>query len=123
MLQIKDYIIMALGLLLASTYFIMEDKVTTIQEEKESIIKDIAVCEANRFSLTRVIEDMNKDIEIYKVDINKSVSELEEWKSKPEVIKYVNIYKTVSDINISRSDCETYEDISNSFNGFSLNQL
>ena len=101
--------------------YLKEIKILT--DENNTLKAKEAVCQANAEVYLSTIADLKRDIHSYKIDTARKDRELDEYKSKPDGEKYKKMYDRLAQIKETQDDCKRYEDTSNAFNGFNLNNL
>ena len=116
----KDYImlIMAVAIMgMAGNIFFLESDLEDVklenvklEEKKEELIEEIGSLKSQRVSLEASILKQNLSIKLLEVDYNKSISDFNNWKSKPLKVKYKTIYKYRE---VKSNDCNTTKDIVN----------
>lgn len=126
-LNIKDYIIAGLSIALIGMWWSsnsLKDDLEDMTSERDKALLQVGVSDANNVSLSGVIQTQNRKIKALAVSKQKSLTELQRWKNKPEKVRYETIYKMIpADINKTEVSCEEIKNISNSLNTFDLNTL
>lgn len=94
--------ILALAIWLISIHYKSEisDRDATIKQDKETLlvyIKDEAVCKNTLYSQTL-------QITANQIDLDKKTKDLNDWKSKPEKVRYETIYKDKI-MEVKSNDC------------------
>lgn len=91
------------GLLVTLTFSILmirshyENKIKGLQDDALVIIKSEAICKSN-------LDSQTLQIEANQIDLDKRTKELNEWKSKPERVRYEVIYKDKI-MEVKSNDC------------------
>ena len=94
-------VVLALSMWMMSSHYnsVISDRDATISKDAETLlkhIKDEAVCKNTLYSQTL-------QITANQVDLDKKTKELNEWKSKPEKVRYETIPSIISEVK--SNDC------------------
>ena len=116
MMGIKQYIYIALSIVIIGYIYSRESTINSLEVDKANLEKAVIVSSVNFIECDETITEQNEAIDILAIDYDSSVSEFNEYKKLPPKIKIkkerIIIYK---DVNITKPreerDCEDYKNI------------
>ena len=122
-LNIKDYMLLALGLIIAGMWWSNSELETALDGmtmERDNALIKIGTHLANETTLKASISSQNVEIESLEIDRVKNVKELEEWKNKPPKVKYEVVYK---EFKGASNDCNDTKIFLDSISDINFNSL
>lgn len=109
--------IFTIGFFLRSVYLNLQDEIENLENEKLILNSKLLIEKTNNITAKAIIDKQNKEIESKKVDYEKNIKDFEEWKNKPQEIKYKEVIKYKE---IKSNECEDIKDIINSIRSTSF---
>ena len=122
-LNIKDYMLLALGLIIAGMWWSNSELETALDDmttARDNALIKIGIHLANETTLKASISSQNKKIKTLEIDRAKNVKELEEWKNKPPKVKYQVVYK---EFKGASNDCNDTKNFLDSISDIKFNSL
>lgn len=98
--------------------------VNSLEKQVLTLERKVAVMSANSVTLKATIKDNNDRIAKQKIELDIRITELGEWKNKPEKVRYETIYKHVPEwVDVRREDCETTKSVIDAARNTDFNRL
>lgn len=112
MLGITEYIAMALGASLLALQLYTSSVIASLEADVAKAEKTLVVSEINNSTLQKAIESANARVKLEHAKVLASKKEVEEWRNKPDVIKYKTLYKRIPEwVDVRKEDCETTKSV------------
>ena len=121
--NVFEYISGGLALLLVGTSVYNKIEVSGLENEKVNIQLELSDCKAQSSLYKMSLDDQTAIIELVRVDYQASLLELEEWRKKPEVVKYETIYKYIPKVEYVKGDCNDTKLLIDSIGNINYNDL
>ena len=98
------------GVFARAVYSNLQDEIENLENEKLILNSKLLIEKTNNITAKAIIDKQNKEIETKKVDYEKNIKDFEEWKNKPQEIKYKEVIKYKE---IKSNECEDIKNIIN----------
>lgn len=93
---------------LKKTIKFQDERITKLEQEKTTLVTDLAIERVNVDKLLVSIDKQNHTIKVEADRVARLTSELEEWQKRPPEIKYVNkiVKEIITNTEYVSGDCE-----------------
>ena len=108
--MINPLLVIAGTILVGSLFYngILKFEVNDLRDEVVTLEMKLNESSMNNQVLKGAIQTRNEVIEDYRLALAENQNELDEWKSRPEKVRYNTIYKNIPvNVDIRGEDCET----------------
>jgi chromosome segregation ATPase len=122
-----NFNLFAIGGTMIAVMAIITYHVYTIGAYKDELVEcssHVANLSKTIYSYEAAMQVQNAAISDLERDYNNAQTKLKEWKSKPDIIKYREIYKVVPvEVNITSEECEDVKTVIKSFSTIRFTDL
>ena len=123
MLGIREYAVLAFIAFCVFTIGNYEMTIKDLQVDVANQRTELYVCKANKDTLADTVDGLNFEIEEYKVWDTEADKKIKDWQNQPKEVKYVTVYKTIKDVNLSSEECEDVKAVNSAFKSISYSDL
>ena len=123
MLGLQEYAMVAVAGILIGSIVSYEMTIKDLQVDVANQRTELYVCKANKDTLADTVDSLNFEIEEYKVWDTEADKKIKDWQNQPKEVKYVTVYKTIKDVNLSSEECEDVKAVNNAFKSISYSDL
>jgi len=123
MIGLQEYAIIGIAGVLIGGIVSYEMTIEDLQVDVANQRTELYVCKANKDTLADTVDSLNFEIEEYKVWDTEADKKIKDWQNQPKEVKYVTVYKTIKDVNLSSEECEDVKAVNNAFKSISYSDL
>ena len=123
MIGLQGYAMIGIASVLIGGIVSYEMTIKDLQIKEANQRTELYVCKANKDTLADTVDGLNFEIDEYRVWNTEADKKIKDWQNQPKEVKYVTVYNTIKDVNLSSEECEDVKAVNSAFKSISYSDL